>query len=136
MQTRNIPLTVALLALAAALSACETTGGGPSPQAAAPTAPPTRQQAALDCWMATEKDAVKLGLDKRADVVTKCMAEVMAGKSTDAAVADSEGKPQAKPKTAGKPQTKPTTTGALPKVAAKPKSDAGAKPDAKPDAKP
>jgi predicted small secreted protein len=126
MQTRNIPLTVALIALAAALAACETTGSGPGPQAAAP---PTRQQAALDCWMATEKDAVKLGLDKRADVVTKCIGEVMAGKQTDSAVADSEGKP----KPAAAVNAKPAVTGALPKIAAKPKSSANAKPDAKPD---
>ncbi len=120
MQTRTIPLTVVLVALAAALGGCETTGSAPAPQAAAPT-PPTRQQAALDCWMATEKDAIKLGLDKRADVVTKCMAEVMAGKQTQGAVADSEGKPQAKPLANAKP-------------AAKPKAEA--KPDAKPDGKP
>ena len=126
MQTRNILLTATLIALAAALGACETTGSAPAPQAAAP---PTHQQAALDCWMATEKDAVKLGLDKRADVVTKCITEVMAGKPTDAAVADPEGKS----KPAGKPQAKTGAKGTTAKMAAKPTPAAGAKSDTKPD---
>jgi hypothetical protein len=105
----------ALLALATALGGCETTGGGPSAQAAAPAVPVTHQQASLDCWMATEKDAVRLGLDKRADVVSKCIVDVMDGKPTAAAVADSEGKPKA---------------AASAKPSAKPKADA--KPDGKP----
>jgi hypothetical protein len=78
MQICKIRLTTlaVLLLSAAALGGCETTGGGPSAQAATPM---THQQAALDCWMATEKDAARLGLDKRADVVTKCIADKMSG---------------------------------------------------------
>jgi len=98
MRTRNIAraASAGLLALAAAaLAGCETTGGGGPMAQAAP--PPTHQQAALECWMATEKDAAKLGLDKRADLVTKCIADKMAGKQTASAAPD--------PKGAAKPQS-------------------------------
>ena len=71
------PCLLLLLALAAALGGCETTGG-PAPQAAAPK-PPTHEEASLQCWMATEKDAAKMSLDKRADVVDACIDRKMKG---------------------------------------------------------
>jgi hypothetical protein len=85
MRTRNIrraAFAVLLALAAAALAGCQTTGEGPMAQAAAPAAPLTHQQAALQCWMETEKDAAKLGLDKRADVVTKCIADKTGVKQT------------------------------------------------------
>jgi len=78
MHNRAFP---ALLVLAAAaLGGCETTGTGTTPEVAA--APPTRQQAALDCWMGTEKSSRTLSLDQRADLVNKCIDEKMKGQPT------------------------------------------------------
>lgn len=37
----------------------------------------TRSQAASDCWMKLEKVAASVDLDKRADLVTKCIDEKM-----------------------------------------------------------
>lgn len=70
----------ALLALAAlALAGCETTGSGtaPAPAAKAPEPPLTHTRAAEQCWMSTEKGAASMSLDKRADVVDKCIADKM-----------------------------------------------------------
>ena len=69
-----------LLLAAAALAGCETTvagGGGSGMQASQPPMPITRQQAATECWMATEKGHADMPLDKRADVVTKCIDQKM-----------------------------------------------------------
>jgi outer membrane PBP1 activator LpoA protein len=61
-----------------ALAACETTGSGPTAQAAKPPEPPmTHTRAAEICWMATEKGHADMNLDKRADVVDKCIQEKM-----------------------------------------------------------
>ena len=85
-----------LMAAALALAACETTGAGTAAPAAqaAPAAPVnpmagdkpstsegpmTHRQAALYCWMKTEHGRADLPLDKRADVVDKCIAEKMQG---------------------------------------------------------
>jgi len=76
---------LALVAAAGALLAgCETTGSTPSAQAAKPADPPmTRARAASECWMKTEKGGASGDLDKRADVVNKCIDEKM--KAADAA---------------------------------------------------
>lgn len=70
---------LALMAAAAALLAgCETTGPGPSAQAAKPPdRPMTHTRAAEECWMKTEKGSASMSLDKRADVVDKCIDEKM-----------------------------------------------------------
>jgi predicted small secreted protein len=49
------------------------------PKAAAkpPEPPMTRSQAASDCWMKLEKGAASVDLDKRADLVTKCIDDKM-----------------------------------------------------------
>jgi predicted small secreted protein len=80
--TPSIPRTalriLALLLAAAALAACETTGSGPGAQAAAPAEPPmTHSRAASECWMSTEKGSAGMNLDKRADIVTKCIDQKM-----------------------------------------------------------
>jgi hypothetical protein len=66
-----------LVIAAVLLSGCETTGSGPgahSAQASKPPEPPmTRSRAAMECWMKTEKGRGDGNLDKRADVVTKCI---------------------------------------------------------------
>ena len=94
--------SLAMLAAMLALAACETDGTGPSaadapkaqaasarpepaaskpetppPQAVRPAAaadgPMTRARAARECWMRTEKANPHQDLDKRADVVNKCI---------------------------------------------------------------
>jgi hypothetical protein len=80
---------VLLVAAAALLSGCQTDGEGPGPFAswsgpakpAEPEKPPeppmTKQRAAMDCWMSTEKGSAGTDLDKRADKVNKCIDEKM-----------------------------------------------------------
>jgi len=71
----NVRLSVVRLALFAAcaltLVACQTNGTGPI----AAEGPETR--AARECWMRTEKTSARENLDKRADVVNKCIDEKM-----------------------------------------------------------
>ena len=68
-----------LLACTPALTACQTDNPSPSaqasPQEAAKEAakPPTRQEAALQCWASVDKAHPSMGLDQRADIVTKCI---------------------------------------------------------------
>jgi hypothetical protein len=80
-----------LIATAGLLAGCqttspETTGSigatAQSAQAAAepakveppkPELPMTRSKAAMECWMKTEKGSASVNIDKRADVVTKCI---------------------------------------------------------------
>lgn len=82
--------TLALLAaVAGLLGACETDGNKPGPLAslsgpakpAEPEKPPeepmTRARAASECWMKTEKGSASANVDKRADVVTKCIDDKM-----------------------------------------------------------
>lgn len=112
-------LTGLLLAAGLALAGCQTTGAGPSPVSEdKPAAPMTHVQAAEFCWMATEKSDAHMDLDKRADLVDKCIAEKMGVKPAEA-------KPEAKPKakTASKPE-------------AKPKTKPGTKPETKTETKP
>jgi hypothetical protein len=75
----HIFLGIPLLLLAAmALAGCETTGTSTAPVAAAPPEPPmTHSRAATECWMATEKGHNEPDLDKRADIVTKCIDQKM-----------------------------------------------------------
>lgn len=73
--TRCLLLVLAALALAG----CETTGAGTAPAATAkaPEPPMTHSRAAEQCWMSTEKGAASMSLDKRADIVDKCIDEKM-----------------------------------------------------------
>ena len=83
-----------LIAAAGLLSGCETDGSTPGPFAALsqpakpaepegpqqppkPELPMTRSRAAMECWMKTEKGGADTNLDKRADVVTKCIDDKM-----------------------------------------------------------
>jgi hypothetical protein len=102
-RTIRAAASFAVLTVALALAACETSGTGPSaadapkaqaasvreePAAARPDTPPvqtatpstatdgepmTRARAARECWMRTEKANPHQDLDKRADVVNKCI---------------------------------------------------------------
>jgi len=88
-------LSLLLLASAPVLSACQTNSPAtPSAQAAPqePAKPPTRQEAAMQCWMSVEKAHKDLSLDKRADIVTKCINDKMNGTQSPPAA-------EAKPKT-------------------------------------
>ena len=95
-------------ACALALAACATDGTGPTAadapkadatapktetprtQAAKPAEPVrdtesmTRSRAARECWMRTEKGNTREDLDKRADLVNKCIDEKMKAASTPA----------------------------------------------------
>jgi len=72
-------LSTALLLVAGGLTlaACETTGNGPQAAAKPVEEPMTHTRAARECWMGTEKGAASLSLDKRADLVDKCIAQKM-----------------------------------------------------------
>jgi hypothetical protein len=93
-------LAAFLLLAGAALAACETTGGA-APQAAAPM---THQEASLQCWMSTEKEASRMTLDKRADLVDACIERKMKGEPATPAT-DTAAKPDAKPGAPAKPKT-------------------------------
>ncbi len=101
--TRRFARLALVVSCALAVAACETDGTGPSatgapkaevaaskPDAEAPKAqvakpaepaveaePMTRSRAARECWMRTEKSNAREDLDKRADVVNKCIDEKM-----------------------------------------------------------
>ena len=91
----NHSITRIMLIVAAAglLAACETDGTNSNPlaalsgpakpaEAAGPPEPPmTRTRAASECWMKTEKGSASANVDKRADVVNKCIDDKM--KSVD-----------------------------------------------------
>jgi hypothetical protein len=87
---RRAPACAGLLLLAAAtLGGCQTTAtGNPGAQAAAPAAAPaapmTHEKAATECWMGTEKTYGKMSLDKRADIVSKCIDQKMGKAGTPA----------------------------------------------------
>ena len=71
-----VRLSVARLALFAAcaftLVACQTDGTGPIA-----AGPMTSTRAARECWMRTEKTSARENLDKRAEIVNKCIDEKM-----------------------------------------------------------
>lgn len=123
-----------LLLAAGLLSGCETTStGSPGVEAAKPDVaaaktpepPMTRERAASECWMATEKGHADMPLDKRADVVTKCIDDKLSGKKT-AAIAPE--KSNAKPAPEIKPKSdKPRSD--------KPKAEITPKPKPKPEPK-
>ena len=91
--TSNARLSLRILLLglaAAALAGCETTGTGVARQTAkAPEPPMTHARAAEQCWMSTEKGSASLSLDKRADLVNKCIDEKMKAASGTAEPAPS-----------------------------------------------
>jgi hypothetical protein len=76
---RGKTLALVLVACTPALTACQTDNPSPSaqasPQEAAKEAakPPNRQEAALQCWASVDKAHPNMGLDQRADIVTKCI---------------------------------------------------------------
>ncbi len=95
--SRILPLVLA----AGLLAACETTGAGVATEPPKPPEPPmTHTRAAEQCWMATEKGAASLSLDKRADLVDKCIADKMktASGTAEPAPAPEAKKPEAKKK--------------------------------------
>jgi hypothetical protein len=66
----------ALGVCAAALSACTTDGKGQLSL----WAPMTHQRASAECWMQTEKTMQKVDLDRRVDVVNRCIDDKMSGR--------------------------------------------------------
>jgi len=77
--TLSSRLSAALLLVAGGLTlaACETTGNGPQAAAKPVEEPMTHTRAARECWMGTEKGAASASLDRRADLVDKCIAQKM-----------------------------------------------------------
>ena len=133
---------LALLLAAGLLSACETTStGSPSVEAATPDVaaaktpdlPMTRERAATECWMSTEKGHADMPLDKRADIVTKCIDDKLSGKKT-AAIAPEKSKTKPAPET--KPKSDKPTAEITPKPSPKPKAAAKPKTDDKPESEP
>jgi hypothetical protein len=95
-----LPRALVLLACLSALGGCQTDSNGlPVADGKPQPAPMTHEQAALECWMSTEHGRADLPLDKRADIVDKCINDKMSGKTPAA-----ETKKEAKPKSA-KPAT-------------------------------
>lgn len=76
MKCRTFVRLGGVLTCAAMLAGCETTT--PGPFAMAPLGM-TRTRAAAECWMATEKTAQKMNLDKRADLVNVCIDKRLRG---------------------------------------------------------
>lgn len=60
--TRNLTAMLAAILAAAALAGCGASA---------------RTWAAADCWKSTEKDYAKMNVDKRGDIVTKCIDDKM-----------------------------------------------------------
>jgi hypothetical protein len=75
------PAVILLLAFTAAvLAGCESAPPAAQPQAsAAPEPSMTHSRAATECWITTEKGHADMNLDKRADIVTKCIDDKMKG---------------------------------------------------------
>lgn len=97
-----------LVAAAAALAACETTGTGAKTEVdKAPEPPMTHTRAAEQCWMSTEKAYASMPLDKRADLVDKCIAQKMKAAAGNAEPAPAGAAPEAKKKPADAPDKKP-----------------------------
>jgi len=68
---------VLLSAAAATLGACTTDGKGQ----VSLLSPMTHQRASAECWMQTEKTMQKVDLDKRVDVVNRCIDEKLSGRA-------------------------------------------------------
>ena len=68
---------VLLFAAATALGACTTDGKGQ----VSLLSPMTHQRASAECWMQTEKTMQKVDLDKRVDVVNRCIDEKLSGRA-------------------------------------------------------
>ena len=116
-----------------ALAGCAASGGGADLGAMQVKEPMTRTKAAELCWMSTEKTSARLPLDKRADLVDRCIAEKMGtappkpaaeAKKKTASTADSKKK---MPVINGNKKKKPAMADAKKKPAT-----ASAKPDEKP----
>jgi hypothetical protein len=72
---RSLPI---VLFASLALAGCAASGGGGADLGAMQVKEPmTHTKAAEICWMATEKTSARLPLDKRADMVERCIAEKM-----------------------------------------------------------
>jgi hypothetical protein len=103
----RVLLAALLLAAALPLAGCQTDSTGRPVARAAPAAPAvTRQQAALDCWMATEHGRADLPLDQRTAIVDACIKDKMAGKPLPGDVSEEAGA-KAKGKTKTKAKLKP-----------------------------
>jgi hypothetical protein len=134
----RVSLRILLVVLAAeGLAACETTGLGTTTEAAKPAEPPmTHRRAAEQCWMAAEKGSAAMPLDKRADVVDKCIEQKMKAAAGNAEPAPAGPAPDAKKKKpAGAAAEAQKKKPAAPSAEEKDQKPAGAGAD-EPDKKP
>lgn len=76
MLVRSVRRLALLCAAAGLLAACTTDGKGRVSLLAPPM---THQRASAECWMQTEKTMQKVDLDKRVDVVNRCIDDKMGG---------------------------------------------------------
>jgi hypothetical protein len=90
MRMLRVSRLMAVALAAAALAGCETNDGSPPSLALVPPQarhamaqtpqaepPMTRVRAAQICWAKTERGPLRRNLDKRADVVTRCIADTL-----------------------------------------------------------
>jgi len=105
---RALASALAVALLAGALAGCNTDSIG-APQAQAAPKPMTHTEAAKQCWMATEHGHQDLPLDKRADIVDKCIKDKMSAASTPAnqPAAQAGSAPAAAPTPSPKPPPAP-----------------------------
>jgi hypothetical protein len=72
-------LAILLVAVSPALTGCKTDGTNAQAAAEAPAHPPARHEVALQCWASVDKTHKTMGLDQRADVVSKCIDDKLKG---------------------------------------------------------
>lgn len=103
---RAFASALAALLLAGALAGCSTDSvGAPGPVAQAAPKPMTHTEAAKECWLATEHGRNDLPLDRRADIVDKCIKDKISAANKPAAQAKTTPAPAPKPPLAP-PQSK------------------------------
>jgi hypothetical protein len=66
-----------LIAACPALTGCKTDGTNAQAAAEAPAHPPARHEVAMQCWLTVDKTHKTMGLDQRADIVSKCIDDKM-----------------------------------------------------------
>jgi hypothetical protein len=72
-------LAVLLIAGSPALTGCKTDGTNAQAAAEAPGRPQARHEVALQCWGSVDKAHKTMGLDQRADLVSKCIDDRLKG---------------------------------------------------------
>jgi hypothetical protein len=72
-------LAILLIAASPVLTGCKTDGTNAQAAAEGPTRPPARHEVAMQCWATVDKTHKTMGLDQRADFVSKCIDDRLKG---------------------------------------------------------